>query len=84
MCLLLRHRAEEGALKEELLGHLRAEIGVRRLLLDEDAAKLAELRVDARHLELDRAVEHLCIEGPIECENGVRGAEGCEWAGYRL
>merc|ERR1719310_631894 len=55
----LVHGREEGALKQEVLGGLGAQIGVGRLLLDEDTANLAQLRVHARHLELNVAVQHL-------------------------
>mmetsp|Transcript_6142 Transcript_6142/g.9254 ORF Transcript_6142/g.9254 Transcript_6142/m.9254 type:complete len:172 (+) Transcript_6142:158-673(+) len=47
--------AEELALEENLLGHLRTEIRVRRLLLDEDAAELAKLTVHRGHLHLNGA-----------------------------
>merc|ERR1719197_516598 len=44
------------ALQKDLLRSLRAQVRVRRLLLDEDAANLAELRVDLRNFEVDAAL----------------------------
>mmetsp|Transcript_13416 Transcript_13416/g.35183 ORF Transcript_13416/g.35183 Transcript_13416/m.35183 type:complete len:347 (+) Transcript_13416:201-1241(+) len=64
--LLLVDGAEELALEQHLLGHLGAKVGVRRLLVDEHATKLAQLRVDGGDLQLERArtdVELLVVLG---------------------
>merc|ERR1712210_369225 len=46
--------AEELALEQNLLRRLGTEVSVRRLLVNEDTPELAQLRIDRRHLELDR------------------------------
>jgi len=52
---LLVDCGEPDALEQDLLGHLGAQIRVRRLLVDKHAAELAELRVDRGDLQLDGA-----------------------------
>merc|ERR1719353_678846 len=49
--------AEPYALEKNLLRSLRAQVGVRRLLAEEDAANFAKLRVHLRNLEVDAAFE---------------------------
>ena len=51
--LLLDDAGEPAALEQNVLGHLGAQVGVRRLLVHEHAANLAELAVDRGDLELD-------------------------------
>merc|ERR1719498_744358 len=56
--IILLDGPEPRALKKHLLRLFRAQVRVRRLLLDEDTANLAKLRVHPRNLKFDGAVEN--------------------------